>query len=176
MSYFDHVRCNACKAMLDPESLGSVPGQGLSCPRCGAALSLTDLFGIADAFSEEEGPEMSLDDAMPSGPLSASAHDPTKGMYPPTTRQGRASAGGAPAKPAPASKPAAGGGGLSAVRGLLGGGAASPRGGTAMVHKPSADEDTHRGSAPPAEPSRSLGSGDSPSALDIMRSMKKKKK
>lgn len=75
MSYFDHVRCHACKAMLDPESLGSVPGQGLSCPKCRAALSLTDLFGLADAFDEDEPAPMSLDDLV-----SAPAQKPTTAL------------------------------------------------------------------------------------------------
>jgi hypothetical protein len=67
LSYFDHVRCHACKAMLDPETLASTPGQGLTCPKCKAALSLTDLFGLADAFAEEEEGPVSLDDLV-SGP------------------------------------------------------------------------------------------------------------
>jgi hypothetical protein len=69
VSYFDHVRCHACKAMLAPESLGSVAGQGLSCPKCGAALSLPDLFGLSDAFSEDEEQPMSLDDLVTPRPM-----------------------------------------------------------------------------------------------------------
>lgn len=64
MSYFDHVRCTACKAMLDPENLASLPGQGMSCPECKAPLSPADLFGLADAFAEEESPDLSLDDLV----------------------------------------------------------------------------------------------------------------
>jgi hypothetical protein len=65
MSYFDHVRCPHCEAMLDPESIGGVQGRGMRCPRCNKPLQITDLFGIADAFSEEEGANLSLDDAVP---------------------------------------------------------------------------------------------------------------
>jgi len=65
MSYFDHVRCPHCRAMLDPESIGGVQGRGMRCPRCNKPLQLTDLFGVADAFSEEEGASLSLDDAVP---------------------------------------------------------------------------------------------------------------
>jgi hypothetical protein len=62
--------------MLDPESLGS--RVGLACPKCGAALSLKDLFGLSAAFSEEEGPDLTLDDlvggpAKPSKPTPAPA-------------------------------------------------------------------------------------------------------
>lgn len=64
MSYFDHVRCTACKAMLDPESLATVQGQGMSCPRCNAPLSLGDLFGLSAAYAEEESPDLSLDDLV----------------------------------------------------------------------------------------------------------------
>ncbi len=65
MSYFDHVRCPHCRAMLDPESIGGVQGRGMRCPRCNEQLQLTDLFGVADAFSEEEGASLSLDHAVP---------------------------------------------------------------------------------------------------------------
>ena len=65
MSYFDHVRCPHCRSMLDPESIGGVQGRGMRCPKCNEPLQLTDLFGVADAFSEEEGASLSLDDAVP---------------------------------------------------------------------------------------------------------------
>lgn len=61
MSYFDHVRCPHCNAMLNPESLG---GRGMECPQCGGALELKDLFGLSAAFDEEAPPELSLDDLM----------------------------------------------------------------------------------------------------------------
>ena len=65
MSFFDHARCPHCRAMLDPESIGGVQGRGMRCPRCNNPLQLTDLFGVADAFSEEDGPSLSLDHAVP---------------------------------------------------------------------------------------------------------------
>jgi len=65
MSFFDHARCPHCRAMLDPESIGGVQGRGMRCPRCNNPLQLTDLFGVADAFSEEEGAALSLDHAVP---------------------------------------------------------------------------------------------------------------
>jgi hypothetical protein len=90
--YFDHVRCHACKAMLDPESLGGGgDGRGLICPRCGAALDLKDLFGLNAAFDEEEEGPVSLDDLVP------------RGSKPPPAPSKPAS----PSKPAP-SKPAPG--------------------------------------------------------------------
>lgn len=66
MSYFDHVRCHSCRASISPDALGAGAG-GLQCPRCGVALNLQDLFGVADAFSEEEEGPVSLDDLV-SGP------------------------------------------------------------------------------------------------------------
>jgi len=63
MSYFDHVRCPHCNAMLKPESLG---GRGMACPECGGALELKDLFGLSAAFDEDSPPELSLDDLMQS--------------------------------------------------------------------------------------------------------------
>lgn len=122
MSYFDHVRCHACKAMLDPETLASTPGQGLTCPRCKAALSLTDLFGLADAFAEEEEGPVSLDDLV-SGPR--------------------------PAAPKPAPK---------AARRTP---SAAPKGSTALVRRPSDDDEE----APEPESE----------ALAAMRSLKRKR-
>ena len=63
MSYFDHVKCPNCSAMLKPESLG---GRGMACPQCGGALELKDLFGLSAAFDEEGPPDLSLDDLMQS--------------------------------------------------------------------------------------------------------------
>ena len=48
MSYFDHVSCPQCKAAFDPEKIASGPGQPMACPSCGAAIGLTDLFGLKD--------------------------------------------------------------------------------------------------------------------------------
>lgn len=120
VSYFDHVRCTACKATLDPESLVSVQGQGMSCPQCKAPLSLTDLFGLRDAFAEEESPDLSLDDLV-AGPSRPAAP--------------------APQKPAPRTS------GRTPVKPTSGG----------LVRRV----------APPEEAA--------PSALDLMRSMKKKR-
>jgi len=50
--------------MLDPENLGVGRGGQMGCPRCGKELNVRDLFGIADAFSEEEQADLSLDDLM----------------------------------------------------------------------------------------------------------------
>ena len=65
MSYFDHIRCSHCRAQLDPESIGG--RAGMACPHCGGALNPTDLFGLADAFVEDEAPDLSLDDLVPGG-------------------------------------------------------------------------------------------------------------
>ena len=62
MSYFDHVRCPSCRSMLDPEQLGG--RLGFACPHCGHQLAGKDLFGVAAAFSEEEQPDLSLEDLM----------------------------------------------------------------------------------------------------------------
>ena len=58
---------------MDPDSLGG--REGLVCPKCGVELKPTDLFGLADAFVEEEEREMSLDDLVPgrSGPVPTEA-------------------------------------------------------------------------------------------------------
>lgn len=70
MPYFDHVRCHACKAMLDPESLRTRES-GPTCPKCGVTLSLTDLFGLSSAFAEEEEDPMSIDDLVSAPPAAA---------------------------------------------------------------------------------------------------------
>ena len=62
MSYFDHVRCPNCRSMLNPEQLGG--RLGFACPYCGNQLSGKDLFGVAAAFSEEEQPDLTLEDLM----------------------------------------------------------------------------------------------------------------
>ncbi len=66
MSYFDAVRCSSCHAAFDPEKV-AVRGRVLKCPSCSAELRLTDLFGVADAFSEEAPPDLTLDDLVPGG-------------------------------------------------------------------------------------------------------------
>ena len=62
MSYFDHVRCPSCRSMLDPEQLGG--RLGFVCPYCGNQLNAKDLFGVAAAFSEEDQPDLTLEDLM----------------------------------------------------------------------------------------------------------------
>ena len=61
---FDHASCPGCQAILDPERL--VGGQGNpKCPRCHTELSFVDIFGVADAFREDEAENLSLDDLVP---------------------------------------------------------------------------------------------------------------
>ncbi len=65
MSYFDTIRCHACRAPIDPDQLGG--RSGMACPHCGTQLDPTDLFGLADAFvgiDEDEGNALSLDDVL----------------------------------------------------------------------------------------------------------------
>lgn len=84
MTYFDHIRCSSCGTAFDPEKV-SVGGRVFKCPSCGEELRLTDLFGLADAFAEEDQPDLTLEDAIPtatraSGPSSSrsrGAPDPT---------------------------------------------------------------------------------------------------
>ena len=61
MSYFDHVKCPNCNAMVDPEKLDR---KGLVCPVCQSDLDLKHLFGLAAAFDEEAPPNLTLDDLM----------------------------------------------------------------------------------------------------------------
>lgn len=75
MSYFDHVKCPNCNAMVDPEKLDR---KGLVCPVCQSDLDLKHLFGLAAAFDEEAPPNLTLDDLMsptttPFGESSASS-------------------------------------------------------------------------------------------------------
>lgn len=63
--YFDHVKCHSCKAQLDPERIETVEGR-MVCPACGEDLGLTDLFGVKAAFMEEDGPQVTLEDLVPS--------------------------------------------------------------------------------------------------------------
>lgn len=61
---FDHALCPGCQAILDPERLAGAPGTP-KCPRCQTTLSFVDLFGVADAFREDEAENLSLDDLVP---------------------------------------------------------------------------------------------------------------
>ena len=65
--YFDHVRCPACGASFNPESVQVHEGV-MSCPHCKSQLQLKSLFGLADAFEEMEGEQMTIDDLVPGGP------------------------------------------------------------------------------------------------------------
>lgn len=68
MSYFDHVKCPSCQAAIDPERLEGGP-EGPRCPRCKSTLSLQNLFGLRDAFrdEDEDGNAVSLDDLVGGG-------------------------------------------------------------------------------------------------------------
>ncbi len=155
MSYFDHVRCSACKAMLDPESIAQRPGQGMSCPRCGAPLSLTDLFGLKDAFQEEDQEEVSFDDLVPKARPAPARPAPSKaGPAPSKAAPTRPATPGKAASPKVAAKPAA-----APAR------PAQPVGsGTALVRHGTPVE-------PPPEPPE-----DTSSALEAMRALKRKRK
>lgn len=63
---FDHAQCPnpQCAAILDPERLKPGP-TGPLCPRCNTALRMEDIFGVTDAFAEEEGEHMTIDDLVP---------------------------------------------------------------------------------------------------------------
>jgi len=153
MSYFDHVQCHTCGARMDPEKLVAGPGEMPGCPYCGAALNLTDLFGVKDSFvgiDEGEGNNHSLDDLV--------GGDLYDGRY----VDGRAPApqphsAGAAQRSAPAPRAAdvlrSGRGGAPRA---IGGPTAQPRG-NAMVPAPRSD------------------SGGAPSAADLLREMKKKR-
>ena len=78
MSYFDHVRCSSCGANFDPEKV-SVGGRQFKCPSCGAELKLADLFGLADAFSEEDQPDLTLDDLVPGASGGSPKGGPARG-------------------------------------------------------------------------------------------------
>ena len=63
MSFFDTIRCHACRAQIDPDSIGG--RSGMKCPSCGTELNPGDLFGLSDAFvgiDEDEGNDFSLED------------------------------------------------------------------------------------------------------------------
>jgi hypothetical protein len=143
VSYFDHVKCHHCGAMLDPDKLSA----GMQCTSCGGELALADLFGIKDAFSENDSPELSLDDLLAPGPNNPYAEDPLKqGQSPlnsaPPGRSAPRPAAAPPARPpASASRPAA-------------------PGSRGMVHVPRQDDGDD-------------DLGGTPSALELMRRMKK---
>lgn len=88
MSYFDHVRCHACRASLDPDQIGK---QGMTCPKCGTQLSLTDLFGVKASFAEEDLPDLGLDDLV--GKVAQPGADWKPLQAPPKRAPGTAPAG-----------------------------------------------------------------------------------
>lgn len=100
MSYFDHVSCPQCKAAFDPEKIASGPGQPMACPSCGAAIGLTDLFGLKDAFAEEDQPSLGLDDLSPDSRETPVWTD--RGGYAPDPLQGQMPLGGKQKRPAKA--------------------------------------------------------------------------
>jgi len=164
VSYFDHVKCHHCGVMLDPDNLSA----GMACPSCGQQLSLSDLFGVADAFTEAEQPEATLDDLL--APQKAFADDPLKGF---AQEQHRAHAerqaarrrerGGGSASSAAASRSVASP--PSASRGSGRPGLPRHSASTGMVHQP------RQGEAWEADDDDDVGG--SQSALELMRKMKK---
>ncbi len=91
MSYFDHVRCPACAAHINPEALKVVEGAS-SCPSCNAQIGIRDLFGLKDAFEEDDDDNMTIDDLVPRGTGSAHAagdFDPRASVAPAPPRQPR---------------------------------------------------------------------------------------
>lgn len=188
MTYFDHVRCSACKAMIDPESVASKPGQGLSCPRCGAPLSMGDLFGLKDAFSEEDQEELSLDDVLSKMRAPTASVAPPDGARPASTGRGPTPAAprsAAPAKPAPRGAPSA-----PAAPRQLSGPAAPPKAATGapakgpapkpVPAKPTAGKPPPAAPRPlPAKPAGGTAPSDPPpsdgGALEAMMALRKKK-
>lgn len=151
MSYFDHVKCHHCGTQLNPDALSA----GMACPACGQTLALSDLFGVADAFSEHDQPEATLDDLL--APQKAYADDPLREFAQQqhqahaerqaARREARSSGGatrpsGRPTPPGRSTPPAA-------------------AGSTGLVHRPSHDDDDDD------------DVGGTPSALELMRRMKK---
>ena len=95
MSYFDHAQCPKCNASFDPEKIAGGPGTPMACPHCGHHLGVVSLFGVADQFSEADGPRLSLDDLSPDDGNNASwageggyAPDPLAGQMPMGARRG----------------------------------------------------------------------------------------
>lgn len=159
MSYFDHIKCSACRAQINPDSLGGSRGEPMKCPACGAQLSMQDLFGVADAFTGfgEDGNRLSLDDAVEGygefGTYDELLDGPRGGAAEPEPPRKAAGASRAPQRGAP--QPAARGGKPQPQsRGLPGPASA----GQALVKR--------AGGAKPAE------SGGQ-SASDVLKSLKK---
>lgn len=61
--YFDHVRCTACGAQFDPESINTQGGVA-ACPACGSQLDVKSLFGVAAHLEEADAPSANIDDLV----------------------------------------------------------------------------------------------------------------
>lgn len=119
---------------------------GMNCPACGQALDLKSLFGVADAFTgvDEGGADVSLDDLM--APQRAYADDPMADFARAQheAQEARRQAKAEGRRPRPAAPSRP----------------AAPAGSTGLVHQPRHDDDDD-------------DVGGSPSALELMRRMKK---
>lgn len=152
--YFDHARCPSCGAAFDPDKITTVDGKP-ACPACGAPMKLVDMFGIADAFAEDEPDDLTLDDLVP-GDFSSSSqryeeshpYNRTAGsqtahsgshMHRAVSREDKERLYSTSTTPSPA-------------------------------HEPSSD------SLPARVPRRGDDGGGSRSAMDVMREMKRRKK
>jgi hypothetical protein len=133
--------------MLDPEELGP---QGMKCPKCGADLSMSDLFGQSATLAEDDLPVLGLDDLVGSVAQPGASYKPPQ---PPPRK---------PAKPEPPAP---------RVR-SVGLNAPAPKAATGMVHVPRQEEDAEERKANSGPPKRVPGQT---SAADLMRALKKKK-
>ena len=88
MSYFDHVRCPSCAAHINPEQLEVLDGVAV-CPSCKSQIGIRDMFGLRDAFEEEDGPQMTIDDLVPGGGSGRPHFDHTASVAPAPPRQPR---------------------------------------------------------------------------------------
>jgi hypothetical protein len=167
VSYFDHVKCHHCGAQLDPDKLSA----GMTCTRCGGELSLQDLFGVKDAFvghNDGGGNDLDLDDLLAPGRLNPYAEDPLKQGQPQQARPG----GGHPERShneRPVARPPSRGASQAPNRAALpmGRSTADRSGGQGMVHVPRQSDDWDDG------PDEDVGG--TPSALELMRKMKKRR-
>lgn len=94
--YFDHVRCPHCGVAFDPEKI-QTQGDSMTCPRCHSQLGLRALFGVSDQFSEEDAPQVTLDDLVPGGPPAGGYSNPEPESSS-TPRRGRGSSSNLPAR------------------------------------------------------------------------------
>jgi hypothetical protein len=141
---------------MNPEQLAPGRGEMPACPYCNANLNLADLFGVKDSFvglHDDEGNDHSLDDLV-GGQLYDNRY--ADGMAPPPERPV------SQARPAPraASRPAP----SQPKRRALPGPSAPSRPNGLVRRGPPADA-----------PAGGGGGGGQPSALDLLREMKKKR-